>query len=331
MRKKNRSHKILVTGVGGFIGSHLAERLVKDQHEVIGIECFTDYYPRGMKEKNIEWLKKQPNFKFHEENLLTADFGKILKVSVSASPSRLPERQLVIFHLAAQAGVRASWGEIEIYTENNIRATQRLLEWAKDNRIKKFIYASSSSVYGDTDDLPMTEGNLPKPVSPYGVTKLAGEHLCYLYSNNYRVPVTILRYFTVYGPRQRPDMAFYKFIRAMFEDREIEIYGDGTQTRDFTYIDDIVAGTISAVDAPDGEILNIGGGTRTSVKDILDVLENILQKKAKLKYVSVQKGDVKHTAADITKARKLLKYNPQGKLEDGLSNEVNWLKSTLTR
>ncbi len=331
MRKSSlSSSKILVTGVGGFIGSHLAERLVRDRREVVGIECFTDYYPRGMKEKNLEWLKQQPNFTFHEDNLLTADFDKVLKITGSDSP--VTDQQLVIFHLAAQAGVRASWGEnFEIYTENNVRATQRLLEWAKDNSIKKFVYASSSSIYGDTDDLPMTEDSMPKPVSPYGVTKLAGEHLCHLYFTNYQLPVVSLRYFTVYGPRQRPDMAFHKFIKAMSEDREIEIYGDGTQTRDFTYIDDIVAGTISAVDSTDGEVFNIGGGSRTSLKDVLGILENILQKKAKLRYVSVQKGDVRHTAADVAKARILLKYNPQGKLEDGLSNEANWLKSALAR
>jgi nucleoside-diphosphate-sugar epimerase len=312
----------LVTGCAGFIGSHLAERVVKDQHEVIGIDCFTDYYPRWIKEKNLQWLGRQSNFVFHEVDLLDADFD-LITGSLSNS--------LIIFHLAAQAGVRASWGkDFEIYTENNVRATQRLLEWAKDKKfVRKFIYASSSSVYGDTDVLPMVEDSLLRPLSPYGVTKLAGEHLCNLYWKNFGVPVVSLRYFTVYGPRQRPDMAFHKFIKAILKDKEIEIYGDGEQTRDFTYIDDVVEASVSAVSATEGEIFNIGRGTRLALKDTVKILQEIMKKEVRVKYIPVQKGDVRHTVADITKARKFLKYDPKVGLESGLAKEIEWLSSYM--
>jgi nucleoside-diphosphate-sugar epimerase len=227
--------------------------------------------------------------------------------------------------------VRASWGkDFEIYTENNVRATQRLLEWAKDKKfVRKFIYASSSSVYGDTDVLPMVEDSLLRPLSPYGVTKLAGEHLCNLYWKNFGVPVVSLRYFTVYGPRQRPDMAFHKFIKAILKDKEIEIYGDGEQTRDFTYIDDVVEASVSAVSATEGEIFNIGRGTRLALKDTVKILQEIMKKEVRVKYIPVQKGDVRHTVADITKARKFLKYDPKVGLESGLAKEIEWLSSYM--
>ena len=310
--------KFLVTGVAGFIGSHLAENLVKKGLDVIGIDCFIDYYPRWMKEKNLKWLKTQPNFTFFESDLFTCDLNSIIQSSDDA---------ITIFHLAAQAGVRASWGgNFEIYTKNNIQVTQRLLEWAKQVNINKFIYASSSSVYGDCEELPEEEDSILKPVSPYGVTKLAGEHLCYLYWKNFGVPTVALRYFTVYGPRQRPDMAFHKFIKAMLNDKEIEIYGDGNQTRDFTYIDDIIEGHILALDAPDGEVFNIGGGKRITVNSVIKILEKILNKKAKVKYIERQKGDVRDTFASITKANEILNYTPKTKFEEGLRKEIEWYK-----
>jgi UDP-glucose 4-epimerase len=311
--------KILVTGVAGFIGSHLAERLLGAGHSVVGVDCFTDYYAREIKESNLVRLLDNRFFVFHEENLLRMDLGDLLK-NVD-----------VVFHEAAQAGVRASWGSsFKIYTENNVRATQCLLEAAKEVNLKKFIYASSSSIYGDAESYPTNEETKPRPVSPYGVTKLAGEHLCNLYYKNYGVPAVSLRYFTVYGPRQRPDMAFNKFIMAILRDEEIVIYGDGKQTRDFTYIDDIVDANVSAMDAQAiGNVLNIGGGSRITVNETICIIEKATGKQAKIKYIEKQKGDVCHTGADISLAGKLLGYNPAYDLEKGIANEVDWIKNNM--
>ena len=315
--------KTLVTGCAGFIGSHLVDKLLEQGYEVIGIDCFTDYYPREIKEANINLsLKKKAlpkkyhkNAKFEliEENILNMD--------------KFPEVDYV-FHLAAQAGVRASWGKsFEIYTRNNIEATQKLLEFYKDRAIKKFVYASSSSVYGDTE-LPMKEDSLLKPVSPYGVTKLAGENLCYLYWKNYSVPTVSLRYFTVYGPKQRPDMAIHKFVKAIFNEDEITVYGDGTQTRDFTFVDDAVEANILAANNDSvGEVFNVGGGSRISVSDLMKTIEKITGKVAKIKHIENQKGDVKDTLADITKTTKLLKWTPKINIEEGLQRQTKWMKN----
>ncbi|MCK4347164.1 MAG: NAD-dependent epimerase/dehydratase family protein, partial [Thermoplasmatales archaeon] len=288
--------KVLVTGCAGFIGSHLAERLLKEGYKVIGIDCFTDYYSRAIKEGNMVTALGHKNFKLVEENLLSID--------------DYPEVDYV-FHEAAQAGVRKSWGrDFEIYTRNNIEATQRLLEFYKDSNIKKFVYASSSSVYGDAE-LPMKEDSLLKPVSPYGVTKLAGENLCYLYYKNYGVSTIALRYFTVYGPRQRPDMAIHKFVRAIFDDDTIPVFGDGTQTRDFTYVDDAVeANILSARSNAVGEVFNIGGGSRIHVNELIEKIEEMVDKKADIKYIEKQKGDVRDTWADVSKAEKMLHWAP---------------------
>jgi UDP-glucose 4-epimerase len=306
----------LVTGVAGFIGSHLAERLISEGYEVIGVDCFTDYYARSIKEQNLKELLKEPGFTFLEENLLETDLRKIL-IGVDC-----------IFHQAAQAGVRASWGEeFEIYTSLNVLATQRLLEACKDSKIGRFVYASSSSVYGDSEELPLREGSLLKPISPYGVTKLAGEHLCCSYWKNYQIPVISLRYFTVYGPRQRPDMAFHKFIRAILNGEQIEIYGDGKQTRDFTFISDAVSGNILAMNSDaEGEVFNIGGGSRVLLNEVLDSIQKIAGKTAEIVYRDVQKGDVRHTLADTSKAKKYLGYNPMIDLETGLAEQWKWLK-----
>ena len=213
--------KALVTGCAGFIGSNLTDRLLDLGCEVIGIDCFTDYYSRTIKEANLSNALKDSNFKLREDDILHT--------------YKFPEVDYV-FHLAAQAGVRASWGKsFEIYTKNNIEATQKLLEYYKDINIKKFVYSSSSSVYGDAK-LPMKEDSLLKPISPYGASKLAAEHLCYLYWKNYNVPTVSLRYFTVYGPRQRPYMAIHKFINSILNDEQIAIFGNGEQTRDFTFV-----------------------------------------------------------------------------------------------
>jgi UDP-glucose 4-epimerase len=305
--------KALVTGCAGFIGSHLVDKLLNLDYKVIGLDCFTDYYSREIKEANISTTQKNNNFEFIEEDILDME-------------KKYPEVDYV-FHEAAQAGVRASWGKsFEIYTRNNIEATQKLLEFYKDIKIKKFVYASSSSVYGDAE-LPMREDSLLKPVSPYGVTKLAGENLCYLYWKNYRVPTVSLRYFTVYGPRQRPDMAIHKFVTAILNNEEITVFGDGTQTRDFTYVDDAVEANFLAAECDSvGEVFNIGGGSRISVSGLIEEIENIMGKNAKIKYVEKQKGDVRDTLADVNKARKELGWKPKVEIEEGLRKFVEWWK-----
>ena len=304
--------RALVTGCAGFIGSHLVDELLEQGYEVIGIDCFTDYYSREVKEANISNALKNKNFEFIEKDILEMD--------------KFPEVDYV-FHEAAQAGVRASWGKsFEIYTGNNIEATQRLLEFYKGRKIKKFVYASSSSVYGDAE-LPMREDSLLKPISPYGVTKLAGENLCYLYWKNHGVPTVSLRYFTVYGPRQRPDMAIHKFVKAIIKRNEIIVFGDGTQTRDFTYVDDAVEANILAAESDSvGSVFNIGGGSRISVNELIKIMENIIGTKVKIKTTEKQKGDVRDTWADVSKAKEELRWMPKVEIEEGIKNFVEWWK-----
>ncbi len=309
----------VVTGCAGFIGSYLTERLLDLGHRVIGVDCFTDYYSREIKEGNIEDSLKNRNFRFIQENIRDIDLKDVLK-NVN-----------FVFHQAAQAGVRHSWGKnFEIYTQNNILATQKLLEACKDSGIGKFIYASSSSVYGDTNELPMKETSPTRPISPYGVSKLAAENLCYLYWKNYKIPSISLRYFTVYGPRQRPDMAFHKFIKAILNDKEIEIYGDGNQTRDFTFISDAVEANILAMNSnANGEIYNIGGGSRTRINNCIRILEEITGKKAGIRYMDGEKGDMVHTYADTSKAESELGYKPKVSLRGGLRKEVEWITKMI--
>jgi len=307
--------RCVVTGCAGFIGSHLSEALVQRGHEVVGIDCFTDYYPRPAKESNLSALRLSPHFAFIEANLLEYDL------------SRLLEGVDYVFHQAAQAGVRASWGQnFSVYTENNVLATQRLLEEAKALPIKRLVYASSSSIYGDAKELPVTEETLPQPISPYGVTKLAAEHLCRLYWVNFRVPTVSLRYFTVYGPRQRPDMAFHKFFRAMLKGDEITLYGDGDQTRDFTFVSDAVAANLACMDAPvSGDLFNVGGGSRISVNRVLELMQSISGREARIRRIDDQKGDVRHTFADTTRAREALGFSPSVSTEEGLRREWEWI------
>lgn len=308
--------RALVTGAAGFIGSHLSERLVADGHEVLGVDCFTDYYARSIKDRNLERLRAEPRFTFVEADLNALD-AKALLAGVDW-----------VFHQAAQAGVRASWGDsFRIYTRLNIDATQRLLEAAKGaDRLKKLVYASSSSVYGDAATLPMLEDHPTHPLSPYGVTKLAAEHLAVLYTKNFGVPTASLRYFTVYGPRQRPDMAFHKFFKAALAGDEISVYGDGTQTRDFTYVSDAVEANIRAASsAPPGAVLNIGGGSRVSVREVLAMVEELVGKPVRVRYLETQHGDMKDTVADTTRARELIDYRPLVSLRDGLARERDWV------
>ncbi|MBI4497729.1 MAG: NAD-dependent epimerase/dehydratase family protein [Chloroflexi bacterium] len=310
-----------VTGAAGFVGSHITERLLREGWEVVGVDAFTDYYARAQKEANLQSVLEHPSFRFLEADLLDLDLSALLS-GVD-----------VVFHQAAQAGVRASWGQsFEVYTRLNVLATQRLLEAAKDASLQKFVYASSSSVYGDAETFPTPETARPQPVSPYGVTKLAAEHLCYLYWRNYGVPTVSLRYFTVYGPRQRPDMAFHIFIRALLCDQPISVFGDGRQTRDFTFIDDAVAANLlAATRGPAGSVFNIGGGSRVSLLEVLATLMTLTGREAPVRFREAQRGDARHTAADITQALAVLGYRPQVPLEEGLAREVAWLREFLAQ
>jgi nucleoside-diphosphate-sugar epimerase len=310
--------KAVITGVAGFIGSHLAERLLRAGHEVVGIDNFLDNYPRHFKDHNLTALLPEARFSFIESDLLRSDLSALLRGAT------------YVFHLAGQPGVRASWGkEFTRYTDNNIVATQLLLEAAKGLALSKFVYASTSSVYGDTDDLPMREDGLTRPVSPYGATKLAAEHLCHLYWKAFSVPTVSLRFFTVYGPRQRSDMFFHLFLRALARGDEVPLFDDGEQTRDFTFCDDIVDGVIAAANYPGrGEIFNLGGGSEISLIDAIHLAERITGRKAKLKRFDRQKGDVRRTRARLDQARDKLGYAPQIDLERGLIEEWNWIRAT---
>jgi len=312
--------KALITGVAGFIGSTLADRLVADGVDVVGIDCFTDYYPRPIKERNLSGLLNRGGFRLVESRIQDADL-----------PTLLRDRTHV-FHLAAQAGVRKSWGrDFAIYTVNNIEATQVLLEAVtKAPSIERLVYASSSSVYGDHTPMPFREDALPQPVSPYGVSKLAAEQLCYLYFANYRVPATSLRYFTVYGPRQRPDMGFHRFLRATIRGEPITVYGDGEQTRDFTYVHDAVTATIAAATkGVAGRVYNVGGGSRISINEVLELIGRVAGRKPTVILDSAQKGDMRHTYADTSAARADLGFAPAVGLEEGLTAEHKWLADTL--
>jgi len=307
------SMRCLVTGVAGFVGSHLAERLLADGHEVCGVDAFIDYYPRHIKEKNLATLRNQEHFTFIEGNLLDLELAPLV------------EGVDWIFHQAAQAGVRASWGkEFSLYTDCNVLATQRLLEavLTTGNHIKRLVYASSSSVYGDAISLPVLETATPHPVSPYGVTKLAAEHLCSLYYHNFGVPTVSLRYFTVYGPRQRPDMAFHRFCKAVAEQRPVHVFDDGNQTRDFTYVSDIVEANVrSAAVGTSGSVMNIAGGSRVSVRHVIELLQEISGLPVQVKFEQKQHGDVRDTFADIGSATELIGYQPRVSLREGLERE----------
>lgn len=309
--------RILVTGAAGFIGSNIAERLLSLGHDVVGIDCFTDYYARYLKERNLSVCRKSQAFDLVEADLATTDLARLL------------DGVRVVFHQAAQAGVRSSWGrDFEIYTHHNILAAQRLLEASLSADLTRFVYASSSSVYGNCPDDPMREDSPTRPYSPYGVTKLAAEHLCGLYWQNYGLPTVSLRYFTVYGPRQRPDMAFNRFITAALAGSKITLYGDGEQQRDFTFIDDAVDANVAAMEAEGaaGKVFNIGGGSVTTVNEVLGIIEADVGKPLQVERAEKQKGDVDRTSADTTLARQVLGYKPSVSLADGIARQMEWHK-----
>lgn len=306
-----------ITGCAGFIGSHLCETLLTQGKKVTGSDCFTDYYDVTFKKNNLKRLMDHPNFRFIEADLLHMDIADAI-TGVNC-----------VFHTAGQPGVRASWGShFDEYVNNNVLATQRLLETIRELKSPaRVVYSSSSSIYGNTADLPMRETSLPKPYSPYGMTKLAAEHLCHLYHANYGIPVVSLRYFTVYGPRQRPDMFFHILIKALLNNDPIHIFGDGKQTRDFTFVQDIVQANLAAAEKPvAGEVFNIGGGSRVSLIEVLETLERISGIKPNTAFEEKTKGDVKDTWADTSKAQKLLGYMPKTTLDEGLLQEYEWAK-----
>jgi len=310
--------KALVTGAAGFIGSHLTASLLDKGFAVVGLDCFTDYYPRAIKEANLAENKLREGFRFVESRIQDADLPALLEDATH------------VFHLAAQAGVRKSWGaEFRTYTENNIDASQILLEACVGRPLTRFVYASSSSVYGDAASIPMREDALPRPVSPYGVTKLSAEQLCYLYHVNCGVPTVAMRYFTVYGPRQRPDMAFHKFIKAALKKDEVPLFGDGEQTRDFTFVSDAVAATMAAGErGVPGRAYNVGGGSRVSMNDVLRILEGIAGYPLKVRREGPQRGDMRDTYADTSLARRDLGFDPRVPLEEGIQAEYRWLSSS---
>ena len=310
--------KALVTGTAGFIGSHLTGALLDRGAQVIGIDCFTDYYPRAIKEANLDHNRRRDGFTLVEARIQDADLPALLKDVTH------------VFHLAAQAGVRKSWGrDFRTYTENNVEASQLLLEACVGLPLHRLVYASSSSVYGDNASIPMREDALPQPVSPYGVTKLAAEQLCYLYQVNHGVPATSVRYFTVYGPRQRPDMGFHRFIRAAIDGRPITLYGDGEQTRDFTFVKDAVAATMAAGErGVKGRAYNVGGGSRVSINHVLEIIGRVAGRRLDIRREPAQKGDMRDTFADTSLAKADLGFAPHVSLEEGIEAEYRWLSST---
>jgi nucleoside-diphosphate-sugar epimerase len=315
------SMRIIVTGAAGFIGSTLSESLIGEGFDVTGIDCFTGYYHPATKRANLVNLSKSERFSLIESDLMDVDSGLIQDAEV-------------IFHLAGQPGVRASWGkQFADYVHHNILTTQRLLETVKDSHsLKRLVFASSSSIYGNCVELPLREDSLPGPVSPYGVTKLTAEHLCSLYRANYGIPAVSLRYFSVYGPRQRPDMAFNRFFRAALAGGALTVFGDGSQTRDFTYVEDIVRATKAAgfAEIPEeAAVMNIGSGRSIPLAGVIDLIGEITGRNIEIEYSGFEKGDMRDTFADISMAREILGYSPQMEMRDGLREEYEWMKNSV--
>lgn len=309
--------RALVTGAAGFIGSTLTDRLLDEGAEVVGIDCFTDYYPRALKERNLAGARRSSRFAFVDADLLAVDMDALL------------DGVTHVFHLAAQAGVRKSWGrDFDVYVSNNISATQRLLEACAGRSLDRIVYASTSSVYGDEASIPMREDQRLQPVSPYGVSKLAAEHLGHLYHVNHGLPFVALRYFTVYGPRQRPDMGFHRFLTAAMDGRALTRFGDGEQTRDFTYVADAVTATAAAAtNGVPGSVYNIGGGSRVTVNQVFEIISRLTGRPVTIDQQPPQKGDMRDTYADTSRAATDLGFAPSITLEQGLAEEYAWLRS----
>ena len=308
----------LVTGAAGFIGSHLVERLLAEGISVTGVDCFTETYEAAFKRRNLERASAHRSFRLIELDLARDDLAA------------LPD-PAAVFHLAAQPGVRSSWGaDFPVYLERNVLATQRLLERYRDVRLERFVYSSSSSVYGDAEGHPTAETALPRPFSPYGVTKLAGEHLVLLYGRNFGLPVVALRYFTVYGPRQRPDMAFQRFCRSLLAREPVTVYGDGRQSRDFTFVADAVEANWRAWRRPGASgVYNVGGGDEIELRDAIAILGLALDAKPEIRFEPRPPGDPLRTCADATRLEADLEFRPRVGIEHGLAAQAAWARELI--
>jgi len=310
---------ILVTGCAGFIGSHLCERLLKQGLKVTGLDNIDPYYSTEWKENNLKILKKHPNFNFIRGSVLDSDLLKNIMKGIE-----------IVYHLAALPGVRNSIKNPVRYCEIDVLGTIKLLDASRLVDVKKFVFASSSSVYGEVseNELPVREDRKPNPISPYALAKLQGEEWCKMFEKVYNLKTVSLRYFTVFGPKQRPDEAFSKFITRIMKGERIEIYGDGKQTRDFTFVSDVVEGTVLACEKGNG-IYNIGSSKRINVNDMVSLIERIMNKKAQIKHIEKQPGDVTHTWSSIDKAKKELGYAPKIAIEEGIKKHVEWFKENF--
>ncbi len=317
----------LITGGAGFIGSNLIDKYLLESSdvEILCVDNFNDFYPKELKEKNISLHQDYENYKLYKADI--RDYDSLRQIFVNHKIDN-------IIHLAANAGVRPSLLDTKGYVETNINGTVNLLELAKEFNVKNFTFASSSSVYGAREKGPFSEDmKIDKPISPYAATKAAGEQICYTYSHLYDIKIKCLRFFTVYGPRQRPDLAIHKFAKLISEDKEIQLFGDGTTNRDYTYIDDILQGIMSAVtyDKTPFEIFNLGESKTVELNYLIKLLQENICKKAIIKNIPLQPGDVPITYADISKARTMLNYKPTTQIEAGLTKFTQWFNDCYTK
>ena len=307
----------MVTGAAGFIGSHLVDRLLANGNEVLGVDAFTGYYSRRTKERNLRTARASEGYRFLEGDLLDLDLEELLDGADGVA------------HLAAEPGVRRSWGRnFPRYVSRNVLATERLLEAAGETGLPKFVYASSSSVYGSDPGYPVDEEQARRPASPYALSKLAAEELVGLYHRERGVPGTVLRYFTVYGPRQRPEMALSRFLFSALRGRPVDVYGDGGQRRDMTFVSDAVDATVAALGAPAG-VYNVGGGTRATVDEMVEAVRRVTGVPVEVRYGPEAEGDVRSTWADSRRAADVLGYEPRVGLEDGVAAQAEWAARAL--